>query len=170
MILTPFQLWERFRNRHRRVHRWSGRVVVASGVLLGISGLGFPFRMPERPFPEKVLMTTFFAAFLFFLIKAFSAARRRDFADHRKWMIRMFATGMTITTQRLLLAALIMPIGISDLHGFWDLFVTAAWLAWGIQIAIAEWWISRTIAFEASGKRSLWSRPLNSGGNLLRFR
>jgi uncharacterized membrane protein len=143
MALTPFQLWARFRNRYRTLHRWGGRVVVASALFLGVSGVMFVFLMPARPVAERVFMLTFFVAFLFFLMKAFAAARRRDFVRHRAWMIRMFSTGLTITTQRLLLPVFILFAGLNSVAEFWDHFVTAAWLAWVIQLALAEWWIAR---------------------------
>jgi len=128
------------------VHRWGGRVVVASSLLLGVSGAAFVFLMPARPLAEQVFMLTFFTAFLFFLVKAFTAAVRRDFVRHRAWMIRLFASGLTITTQRLLLPVFLVFAGVNSVDEFWDHFVTAAWLAWAVQIALAEWWVSRDAA------------------------
>ena len=143
MTLVPLQLWSSFRNRHRVLHRWTGRALVVVGLFLGFSGATFVFLMPARPLAERVFMLTFFVAFLFFLLKAFAAARRRDFVRHRVWMIRMFLTGLTITTQRLLTGVLIAFAGVASVDQFWDHFVTAGWLAWVIQIAITEWWLSR---------------------------
>jgi hypothetical protein len=141
MGLAPLQLWASFRNRHRTLHRWSGRIVVASSLCLFASGAAFPFTMPERPVSEQLFMAIFAAVFLFFLIRAFAAARRRDFASHRVWMIRLFATGLTITTQRLMLPVFIVLGGVSSAEEFWRQFVAAAWVAWAIQIAVAEWWV-----------------------------
>jgi len=152
MTLVPLQLWPAFRNRHRVFHRRSGRMLVATGVVLGVSGVAFPFLMAERPFSERVAMTTFFAFFLFFLLKAFAAVRRRDFARHREWMIRWFAVGLAITTQRVLLPVFIVAIGVNDMRGFWEIFVTAAWLASVIQVLIAEWWVSTTRRSELGAK------------------
>jgi len=144
MTLVPIQLWPRFRNRHRVFHRWSGRVLVAAGTVLGVSGVAFPFFMSQRPFSERVAMSAFFTFFLFALWNAFGAARRRDFARHREWMIRWFAVGLSITTQRILLPIFIVTVGVRDERAFWEIFVTAAWLATAIQVLIAEWWISTT--------------------------
>jgi ABC-type glycerol-3-phosphate transport system permease component len=102
--------------------------------------------MPARPLTERVFMLAFFTAFLFFLVKAYAAARRRDFARHRAWMLRMFFTGLTITTQRLLVPVFIVFAGIDSTEEFWNHFVTAAWLAWVVQLALAEWWIARGTA------------------------
>jgi len=144
MLLVPVQLWAGFRTRHRVVHRWSGRVLVAVGIFLGLSGVAFPFFMPERVFSERVVMSAFFLLFLFFLSKAFIAARRRDFARHREWMIRWFAIGLGVTTQRVLLPIFIAVVGVTDVRSFWEIFVTATWLAAAIQVLIAEWWLHTT--------------------------
>jgi uncharacterized membrane protein len=143
MTLTPLQLWPAFRNRHRALHRWSGRVVAACGLFLGVSGVSFIFLMPARPVSERLFMLAFFTGFLFFLVKAVAAARQRDFARHRVWMVRMFVTGLTITSQRILLLALVLTLGVSDTDQFWNHFVTAGWAAWAIHLAAAEWWIGR---------------------------
>jgi hypothetical protein len=154
MALAPVQLWASFRNRHRTWHRWSGRIVVASALFLGFSGVAFVFLMPERPLTERVFMLTFFVAFLFFLLKGFLAAWRRDFVHHRAWMIRMFSTGLTITTQRLLLVVFLSFGGVGGVEEFWDQFVTAAWLAWIIQLAVAEWWVARAAARPAAARQA----------------
>jgi len=144
MTLVPTQLWPGFRNRHRVFHRWCGRMIVAAGVPLGVTGVAFPFFMRERVFSERVVMSTFFVAFLVFLSKAFIAARRRDFVRHREWMIRWFAIGLGVTTQRVLLPVFIVTVGITDARSFWEIFVSATWLSAVIQVLIAEWWISTT--------------------------
>jgi uncharacterized membrane protein len=144
MTLVPLQLWARFRNRHRVVHRWSGRIVAACGAFLAVSGTLLPFTMPERPQFEQFFMVIFGVAFLTFLTKAVAAARRRDFIRHREWMIRMFATGLTITTQRLFLPLFIVAGGLSSVERFWIYFVSAGWAGWAVTLGLAEWWIRRT--------------------------
>jgi uncharacterized membrane protein len=153
MALAPLQLWPSFRNRHRTLHRRSGRLVVACGVALGVSGVSFPFTMPQRPMAEQIFMTYFGAVLLFFLAKAFEAARQRDLVRHRDRMIRLFANGQTITTQRLLLPVFIVSFGVSSVDEFWTHFLAAAWLAFGIQLAVAEWWIRRPAPVPAGRAR-----------------
>jgi uncharacterized membrane protein len=146
MTLAPLQMWASFRNRHRTIHRWSGRVVVACALFLGVSGLAFPFTMPARPAAEQIFMTLFGVAFLVYTSIAFMAARRRDFARHRRWMIRLVLFGLAITTQRLLLAVFVALGGVASIDEFWRHFVNAAWVAWGLQFAAAEWWLRSAAA------------------------
>ena len=144
MTMAPLQLWPAFRNRHRTLHRWMGRVMVTAAAFLGFSGASLVLLMPARPLAERMFMLTFFAVFLFFLFEAVMAARRRDFVRHRVWMIRMFCTGMTITTQRLLMIVfIVIARGIDSADQFWIFFVSAGWLAWMVQLSLAEWWIAR---------------------------
>jgi uncharacterized membrane protein len=144
MTLVPLQLWAKFRNRHRVVHRWSGRIVVACGAFLAVSGTLLPFTMPDRTRSEQFFMVIFGVAFVTFLAKAVAAARRRDFVRHREWMIRMFATGLTITTQRLFLPLFIVAGGLNSVERFWIYFVSAGWVGWAVTLGLAEWWIRRT--------------------------
>ena len=60
---------------------------------------------------------------------------------HREWMIRWFAVGLAIMVQRVLLTVFIVAVGMTDMRSFWEVFVSAAWLASAIQVMIAEWWI-----------------------------
>jgi hypothetical protein len=81
-------------------------------------------------------------------------------------MIRMFCTGLTITTQRLLLVAFLIAAGVGSVEEFWRYFVTAAWIAWIVQLAIAEWWVARA-AFShqlsaVSDQRSAISNQLSA--------
>jgi hypothetical protein len=68
-------------------------------------------------------------------------------------MIRMFSTGLTITTQRLLLPLFFAVAGVGGVDEFWDHFVSAAWLAWIIQLALAEWWVARGTAHSVAAAR-----------------
>ncbi len=142
LALLPFQFWGGFRARHPRIHRWMGRGLVTLGVVLAVSGLAFPYAMPQRPVAERVFMTTFFIVFLFFLGQALLSARRGDFVRHREWMIRMAFTIVTPLTQRLIFPLMAATTTISSIDGFWGLFLTAAWFAWGVNIALAEWWLN----------------------------
>jgi hypothetical protein len=144
MMLGPLQFSEGFRNRYRKLHRWSGRLVIIAGLALAFSGIVFPFTMPERPIGEKVFFVTVFSTFLFFLVKAYSLARRRQFVLHRVWMIRMFGAGLSAITQRAIFPVFVVTVGIHRTSQFWELFITALWLSAAVNLSVMEWWISHT--------------------------
>ena len=70
---------------------------------------------------------------------------RTDFAphftSHRAWMARMSATTLTPLTQRTIFPLFAMAFGIDGMATFWQLFVSAAWIGWGINLTVAEAWI-----------------------------
>jgi hypothetical protein len=151
VLLAPWQFLARLRGRHPSVHRIMGRVAVAAAAVMGLSGVVMAY-LPDRPVMERLFMTTFFLAFLVMLFRAFASALARDIETHRAWMIRLTATALTPMTQRLVFGVLAGAIGIDGPGRFWEIFVSAAWLAWLLNLAAAEWWIHRRL-------RGLTTRP-----------
>src|SRR6267143_6141129 len=97
MVLGPLQFSSTIRARHLRLHRWSGRIFVICGVVIGISALVMSFDMPAIGGLNQAAATTLFATFfLFALYKAFWHIRRREVALHREWMIRAFSVGLAV--------------------------------------------------------------------------
>ena len=141
MMLMPLQLWEGFRNRHRTLHRRTGRLLFGAGLVISLSALPLPYVMPSRPVSEKVFMTVFALVFPYFLIKAVVAARNNDFAGHRDWMTRAVSVALGPLVQRLILPLFIVALGVHSLSEFWEFFVTSAWLSSGVTLSTAEWWI-----------------------------
>src|SRR6266436_1334818 len=101
MLLGPLQFSSTIRARHLRWHRWSGRIFVVCGVVIGISALVMTLSMPAIDGFNQAAATTLFATFfLFALCKAFWYIRRREIPPHREWMIRAFSIGIAVATIR----------------------------------------------------------------------
>ena len=156
--LVPLQLWPALRRRWPGLHRATGRLLVAIGLIMGASGLAMAFLSPDRPLSERLFMSVFLAVYLAMLAKGFIAARARDFDAHRDWMIRMIATGLTPMSQRLVFGGLAATNGIDGLATFWELFVSAAWIALVINVAAAEWLVAslqRRVARGAAARAAI---------------
>ena len=67
---------------------------------------------------------------------AYVAARQRDFAAHRRWMIRNFALSFAAITLRLYLP----PVFVFGLP-FAPAYALIAWLCWVPNLLFAQWWI-----------------------------
>jgi uncharacterized membrane protein len=145
VVILPFQLWPGSRRRYPRLHRIAGRVAAVAGVLFSLTGLLLPFVMPARPFGERAFMTTFACLFPILLGCGIAAARRHDFAAHRRWMLRVTAGALGPLMQRVILP-LFLIAGVDSMPRFWDLFVTSAWFAAAVNFVIVEWWMRRTDA------------------------
>jgi hypothetical protein len=131
-------LWPRLRAGHPKLHRAFGRTGVAIGVVMALSGLAVVYDAPDRTISELILMTAFGLASLALLALGFRAALVRDFAAHRAWMVRMTACALTPVTQRVIFPAFAAALGIDGLQTFWQLFVSAAWIAFAINMTLAE--------------------------------
>jgi len=144
-LLVPFQLSASIRRRHPAAHRWSGRVALATSLPLGVTGIALPYAMPARPLSERLFMTAVAAAFLTCALRALLAARARDFARHRAWMLRTVALGFAPMTQRLVFPLLVGAAGgIADVASFWPLFTAAAGAGVAANLGLVQWWLAVT--------------------------
>jgi hypothetical protein len=57
-------------------------------------------------------------------------------------MVRVTAGALGPLTQRVILPVF-LTAGVDSMPRFWDLFVTSAWFAAGVNFVIVEWWIRR---------------------------
>lgn len=144
MLLGPLQFSSTIRARHLRWHRWSGRVFVGCGFVIGISALVMSFAMPAIGGVNQAAATTLFGTyFLLALSRAFWLIRRREIALHRQWMIRAFSIGLAVATIR--------PIaGIFFATSRWsgltprEFFGIAFWISFVLHLMAAEAWIRAT--------------------------
>ena len=144
MILGPLQFSSTLRARYLRWHRWSGRIFVAVGVVIGFSALVMSFAMPAIGGLNQAAATTLFGAFfLFALCKAFWHVRRREIAPHREWMIRAFAVGLAVATIRPIIGVFFATSRLTGLtpHEF---FGIAFWIGFVLQLIAAEAYIHAT--------------------------
>jgi uncharacterized membrane protein len=145
MILGPLQFSATIRARHLRWHRWSGRIFVVCGLVIGISALVMSFGMPAIGGVNQAAATTLFGTFfLFALCKAFWHIRRQEVAIHREWMIRAFSVGLAVATIRPIIGMFFATSRFSGLtpHEF---FGIAFWIGFVLHLIAAEAWIHATL-------------------------
>ena len=134
LTLGPFQFSRRLRARHPRFHRWSGRVYLGVGVLIGgVSGF-YMARFAFGGFPARVGFSLLAICWLYSGFRAFIAIRRGAVDEHRKWMVRNFALTLAAVTIRLYLPAgsiLGVPFEVT--------YPVSTWLCWVPNLVAAEW-------------------------------
>ena len=146
MILGPLQFSSTIRTRHLGWHRWSGRVFVICGLVIGISALVMSFRMPAIGGVNQAAATTLFGSFfLFALCKAFWHIRRREIVLHREWMIRAFSIGLAVATIRPIVGIFFATSPLTDLTPR-EFFGIAFWIGFVLHLIAAEAWIRTTPA------------------------
>ena len=147
-ILGAFQFASSFRRRWPAWHRWAGRLLVVSGLLVGLSGmwmvLFYTHPVGDGPFLSAQRLV-FGSAMIVSIVLAYVAIRRRNVKLHRAWMMRGYAIGMGAGTQ-----ALVLMIG-EIISGKPNELTRALLmgLAWVINLAVAEWVIRRRSAQRA---------------------
>jgi len=140
LALVPLQFSARFRNRHLRFHRWSGRLLLAVLTISAITGLFFGAVIPIAGFGELSSTAVFGALILVAIARGFLAARRRDFARHREWMIRAFAIALGVSSIRVI--ATLMQLFVKTTPE--RTVAVSFWMGWALTLAAAELWIRAT--------------------------
>jgi uncharacterized membrane protein len=145
MLLGPLQFSSTIRARHLRWHRWTGRVFMGCGLIIGASALMMSFTMKSIGGVNQAAATILFGAFfLFALCKAFWHIRHHEIAFHRQWMIRAFSIGLAVATIRPIVG---MFFATSPLTGLtpYEFFGAAFWIGFVLHLIAAETWIHATL-------------------------
>jgi len=140
LLGAPLQLSQRIRTRHYTLHRRLGRILVPAGLLSVVFAVIFGLRFPWGGSVEGMAAAVFGCWFLICLVLAFRAIRRGDVVNHRRWMIRAFATGVAVGTIRICVGLLIAS-GLLDFH---DSLAAAFWIGLSLHVLAGEWWIRTT--------------------------
>jgi hypothetical protein len=135
--LAPLQFLPGIRQRYIRWHRWSGRLLLILGGVIGASALVMSYTMAIGGVNETAATTLFDILFLIFLGLGFRSIRQRRIADHRAWMIRAFGVALGVATTRPIVGAFFATGKLSP-HEF---FGTAFWLGFTLTLLGAEAWI-----------------------------
>jgi len=145
MVLGPLQFVRGLRAKYPRVHRWSGRIFLTASAVVGVTGLTMAFGKTIGGIDEKAAITLFGTFFLIALAKALWHALRREFVQHREWMIRGYAIGLAVATIRPIMgtffAAAVLRGHAPEPREF---FGTAFWIGFTLQTIAAEIWINYT--------------------------
>lgn len=154
MVLGPLQFVAAIRARWSRLHRWSGRIFVGSGLLIGSSALVMSFQTSIGGVTETSATTFFAIIFLFDLTKAFWHIRRHEIARHREWMIRAFAIGLAVATIRPIIVAFFATSPFTHLTPQ-QFFGIAFWIGFTLHLMAAEIWINYTRDISARNRTAV---------------
>ena len=137
LTLGPLQFVRGLRARWPVVHRMIGRLYVVSVLATGVGGLLLAPTTHTGPW-TGLAFAVLAVGTLSTTLLAFVAIRRRDVPRHRVWMTRSYAFIFTGVTFRICLV-LLPVLGLS----FDTAYAVGAWIAWPINLAVAELSIRR---------------------------
>lgn len=96
------QILPAIRRRQPRLHRWSGRFYVSAIIVLAFGGLAITWVRGSYLDLVGAFGITLNAVLLIaFAGLAWQAARKRDFATHRRWALRLFVAAGAVWFMRL---------------------------------------------------------------------
>jgi uncharacterized membrane protein len=135
-LLGVFQFVPAIRRNWPVWHRWSGRVFITVGLVTAAGAIWmnqfFPAFGGWLKYSSNLLFGVALAAAL---VIAYRAIRRRDIATHRAWMMRAYAIGLGVATQRLLVipyAAATMSVPPDPWLGL------LLWAGWLLNLMVVE--------------------------------
>jgi uncharacterized membrane protein len=160
LVLAPLQFLPNLRAKHLELHRWLGRGLVATGLVVGTTALVMSYKMNIGGANETAATTLFGILFLYCLIRAYVHIRRKEVAQHREWMIRAFGIALGVATTRPIVGIFFAFRRLTP-HEF---FGIAFWLGFTITVVVTEAWIDHTRQHSNRGARSAESI---SGGSVV---
>jgi uncharacterized membrane protein len=141
LALAPFQFVRRIRSRHPAYHRRAGRLLIAIGVVVGVTALFMGLMIPFSGWPERVVIGLFGSLFLLALVKGLVHVRAGRVASHREWMMRAFAIGLSIATMRLIFVPGLLVVDDPTDGQIAALSVASFAAAFVLHASVAEIWI-----------------------------
>ena len=135
LLLGPWQFLASTRARRPWLHRWTGRSYLAVCLVGGVTGLVLGLNTSSGLVAQGGF-TSLAIAWLSVNAMGYSAALRRDFVSHRRWMIRSFALTFAAVTLRLYL-----PISFVPGFSFDVAYPIISWAAWVPNLIVAELWL-----------------------------
>lgn len=136
-LLGAFQFSAGIRRRHPGWHRRAGRVLVALGLAVALSGLWMTLVFPYKEGTGDLLYVfrlLFASGMATSIVLGLSAIRHRDIARHRAWMTRAYALALGAGTQVFTVGFGGVLFGTGVVRT--DLMMGAGWV---INLAVAEW-------------------------------
>jgi uncharacterized membrane protein len=154
-LLAGFlQFVDRIRLNRPKIHRYMGRVYVISVFISGYLALFLVFYI--EVFTKAVSFLALAVFWMFTSWKGYRAAVKKDFKEHRIWMIRSFSFTLVAVSGRLLVPVLLLTYYI--LNDFSlpegrekmveEVLNVNIWVGIVLNFAIVEWIILRKVAIE----------------------
>jgi uncharacterized membrane protein len=138
LFIAPLQFVAAIRQSRPTVHRWLGRYFLGASMIAAPLGiwLGTKLENEGSRVPIALLGVVWFC----FSAIAWQCARRKDFASHRKYVIRSFALGLAFVWIRIIDETSAVVLGFIPDEA--SRSTTQEWLAFVLPLLVVETWLS----------------------------
>ena len=149
LVVAPIQFLAGIRKSRPEVHRWLGRGFLTSSIVAGVLAIWLGATIQYQG--SRVPLAIFGALWILFSVAAWICARKRDFANHRKFVIRSFAIGLAFIWVRILGALDEQLFFFIDNQDVAD--ATQEFLSFVIPLLVVEAWLSWVPAVQSALRR-----------------
>jgi hypothetical protein len=132
IVLGPLQFWPRVRNGLPHIHRLTGRIYLGAILVGSIAGMALAVASPSG-LAYRAGLFSLACAWLATSALAFIAVKRRNFVQHREWMIRSYVVTFAFVIFRLAVEGLNSLGGDPNVNG-----TAMAWACWAVPLLVAE--------------------------------
>ncbi len=133
LLTGPWQFWSGLRQRHMRIHRWTGRLFLL-GVAAGVAGAVGLVVKEVGYWAFGVGLMGLAASWLVTTGMAYYSIRKGLVALHKEWMIRAYVVTFAFVFFRVM--SDYSPM--SRLRPEGDRDITIAWACWVVPLAVTE--------------------------------
>jgi uncharacterized membrane protein len=168
MVTAVAQIWPGLRARRPVLHRRVGRVYVCAAIPAAVCAMVIGAATPFGPF--LAVSNVFLASlWLWFTTNGYLAARQRQFAQHRRYMILSATLALSIVTNRIWTPVLFVTLHPlqdnvfdgNEEHFLWFAAGLGAWLGWTIPFLAVQRWLNRkTVIAPSSISQSADTQPV----------
>ena len=149
LIIAPAQFIAQLRKSRPQVHRWLGRAFLTASIVAGVLAIWLGATIQYQG--SRVPLAMFGALWIFFSCAAWICARKGDFANHRKFVIRSFALGLAFIWVRILGALDNQLFSFIENQDVAD--TTQEFLSFVIPLLVVEAWLSWVPAVRSALRR-----------------
>ena len=133
LLLAPLQLIGAIRRRWPRLHRLGGGVYAGAILIAAVSALSLS-RHSQGGAASGSAFALLALVWVGCTATGIAYAIRRDFENHRRWMLRSVALTASAVTLRIMLG-----VGAGAMQWpFLPVYITAAWACWTVNLALCE--------------------------------
>jgi hypothetical protein len=158
LVIPVMQFWPALRRKFPTLHRMSGRIYVFAGALpSAVLALSL---YPVTPGAGRVAVLAAASLWSATAILGWMAARRKRYAEHRRWMVYSFAIMWGYGVWFFVLANLFVTLGV----GISTAVEASRWGGWTGNLLIAHWWMERTAGRTFIGGRRRSPKPKETSG------
>lgn len=141
LIIGPFTLFAKFRERNINRHKILGRIYIIGVFFAGISGIYLAIYATGG----FIAQLGFGFLSVFWLLTAFQAlvnVKNKNIQEHQKWMIRNYSLTFAAVTLRMWLPLFTLMFGFENFNYS---YVIIAWLCWVPNLIVAQMIIQRNV-------------------------